>query len=350
MEIFDDLSRKNRTWMPAIKLTEDLLLSLQQQPYSGDAVISALTAVILRNGSIDDASAVCDHLIANPASFDHYELLEIIKRWGNAEHAERIFKVVIENKRLKEPVDPAVLEIFGALKYFPAKEVLVHYSFDEDDHYLHKHAVLGLVGLDCSDLQGKISEAIDGVYGKNLFPEFIPALVGKLSTKGEKLRKLYESGKHYASSDCNAGILLGFSLSGEEGKEYFLKALFDPAWEVPSTATGSRSFAFRGLMEQGISFIDVYEEVQKEGTGGNGEYALIVFLSLLEESIFSYWGAMRPLNFTQTYEVLYGETDNLLQVLAEGKGMEDEILRLEKLLRLRVYEEISFSAGTGGHF
>lgn len=335
--------------MPATKLTEDLLFCLQQRSSAGDAVISAFTAAILRNGSIDDASAVCDQLIADPASFDHYELLEIIKWWGNPEHAERIFKAVIEKKRLKESVDPAVLEVFGALKYFPAKEVLVHYAFNEHDHYLHKYAVIGLLGLDCSDLQERISEAIDGVYGKNLFPEFIPALVGKLHSKGEKLRRLYETGKYHASSDCNAGVLLGFSLSGEEGKEYFLKALFDPAWEACSTATGSRSFALRGLWEQGINFIDLYKEVEREGANGNGEYALILFLSLLEESIFNYCSAISPLNFTRTYQVLFGEAENRLQVLAEGKGMEGEILRMEELLRLKVHEEISFSARTGGY-
>lgn len=327
--------------MSALKLTRNLLQFLQKEPVPGEAVRSASIGAILRSGSVDDASVICNHFVAAAGAFEYYELLEVLRRWGNVEHGKRIFEAVMEDDRLKEAIDPVVLEIVGVLGYLPAREVLVEYAYDQKDYYLHKHAALGLLGLDCTGLEEKISKEIEGIYGKNLFPEFTPVLVSKLHNRGDKLRKLYETGKFHASTDCNAGILLGFSLSGKEGKDYFLKALFDPAWEALSTATGSRTYAFRGVLKQNLSFVDLFAEMEKEGRNGNAPYALIVFLSLLEESVFNLWNYRLPESFTRTYEGLFGGKDDRLLNLAGEHHLEDEVLRIEELLRLKVHEEIS---------
>jgi hypothetical protein len=62
---------------------------------------------------------------------------------------------------------------------------------------------------------------------QNIFPEFLPALICKLPEKEIELEQLYQWGEKFASTDCNAGIILGFSLCGDEGKIYFKKALLE---------------------------------------------------------------------------------------------------------------------------
>src|SRR5690606_33777656 len=129
---------------------------------------------------------------------DHMHLISLFKKFGDVNFAEKIFNAVIVKNKLREDADPSILNLIGQLKYNPIKEILFQYSFSKDysDYTLQTYSILGLLNFDCSEYVDEIKIKINSCLNKNLFPEFIPALVCKLPEKAKVLDQLYELGNN----------------------------------------------------------------------------------------------------------------------------------------------------------
>lgn len=269
-----------------LNTTHELIAHLQlESSKRAMPVIRAMVGAILKCGSKADADALLVQYLKNPFDFDHSYLLPVFKKWGDRAVAEQLFSIVIGDNGFNENADPELLEVLGALQYAPVKPILADGIFTEKtgDYYMLKYAALGLLHFDCSDLRKEIKKEIEDCYGKNLFPEFVPALVCKLTDRTPVLEQLYELGSTTASTDCNAGIILGFSLCREEGRRWFMKVLFDTAWETGSSATGTVHYVYEGLKNLGISLKTVYEHMISAPDSVNE--SLDVFFALLRKRI-----------------------------------------------------------------
>ncbi len=324
--------------------TAELLTELQLEPSRRNtAVIFAMVNAIVKYGSHSDAEALLRQYLTNTQEFTHSYLLPIFKKWGDQSFAEALFEVAVEGDRLKEDADPELLEVLGHLKYAPVMPILTDCLFKEKttDYYISAYAALGLLHFDCSGLQKEIKESIEDCYGKNLFPEFVPALVCKLNDRQQVLENLYELGNTTASTDCNAGIILGFSLCAEEGRPYFMKILFDPAWETGSSATATVQYVYKGLKNLEISFKTVYEYMISASDSVNE--SLDVFFALLRKRINDA-DLHHPESFADLYTLLFtittGSQNSALTDLAEHAGKGGEADELENLLLLKVNEEV----------
>lgn len=322
-----------------IALIEILKLPAKERDSS---IIRSLVRATLSCGGKSDSDQILLQFISNSQDFDHAFLLPILKKFGDQNDAEQLFNHCITDERLRENEHPEVLEVLAVLKFKQVKPILINYAFEiiETNYFLSESAILGLLNFKCNDIEIQIERAIKQCYEKNLFSEFIPALVCKLKNKGSALEKLYELGTAYASSNCNAGILLGFSLSGPEGKAYFKKALFNPNWELDD-ATGATYFACLGMHNLNITFKELYHEVRNLEEGK--DYALRVLLTLLERRIKG-----DDIGFKETLRDLYrelfrwkneSESDNLIDI-SKQRDNRERASRLERLIEMKIDEEV----------
>lgn len=247
--------------------------------------------------------------------------------------------------KLNENADPILLNLLGNLKYEPVKEILFNYAFSniESDYHLQTQSILGLLNFECAEYLDIIKTNIENCLNKNLFPEFVPALVCKLSDRTEILEQLYITGDSIASTDCNAGIILGFSLCGDDGKKHFKKALFNPNWETYSSSTGTVGYTYDGLNNLKISFSELYEEIKNLRDEKEISYSLDVFFSLLDIRIRDY-----EIQSNETFNDLYlnlfswetsNNSNNLIN-LARIVELENRAHEYKRKIELKMTEEI----------
>jgi len=142
-----------------------------------------------------------------------------------------------------------------------------------------------------------IADKIKSMYNQWSFPEFLPALVGKVSDNSEMLARLFETGNDYCSSSTNAGILLGFSLCGKEGEDYFLKAIFSEYWEATDFATGNVHQVYQGLKNLNFSLIKLFTLIIEREQTATALKLLFAMLQLRTEDSTD--------AVTDSYESLY---------------------------------------------
>jgi len=307
-------------------------------------VISALANVIATKGGPEDGEIVGEYLLEHQGNYSLSALYAVVLNLGNKGLAERFYKKAISEGNLKEGYDLEVLEVLGKFKLEEAKPMLVEYALGDSSYYTNVHAVRGLLHHDCEDIQERIRTSIESVYGKGLFNEEKPSLVCKLKDRADVLERLYETGSEYCSSDCNGGIFLGFSLCGNEGLPYFKKAMFNPSWEAHYPP---RHYVVEGMRNLGITFLEVFKEVQVFDDPEKQEYGLKVLLSLLEVRIES---EMTEVDSRENYkDLMYsfftlrdGNYSGDLAEFAKKFGKRDEVYQLENLLRFRLREEAFF--------
>ena len=327
-----------------LKTTIELIKYLKLDESEKEAtIVGSLVYSILKCGDKSDADAILNQYLTNPYDFYHSFLLPVFKKFGDDSFAEQIFNVFISQNKLNENADSNILEVLGHLKYGPIKPILADYVFENTDlDYVTADAALGLMNFDCAEYQNDIETAIDKCYGKNLFPEFVPALVCKLKNRNSILEKLYELGNEYASTDCNGGIILGFSLCGEEGKHYFRKALFNQNWETDSTSTGTVHFTYDGLKNLGITFKELYHEIKLVSDTEKIKYCLYVFFALLQTKIDDI-EINKNERFADIHTALFKwKTDKKIENifdLAERVGLTHEAYEIQKLVEMKMNEE-----------
>ncbi|MFD2719551.1 hypothetical protein ACFST9_12555 [Hymenobacter monticola] len=308
-------------------------------------VRQALVYAVWRSGSAEDAHALLAEYFRQPAEARPDCLLPVFERHGDDAMARALFAASCSNGDLLPDAPAETLGVLARLGHPDIKPLLVRYAFEPSGYDLAKHAALGLLHVDCWDLEQPIRAAIEATYGKNLFPEFLPALVCKLPDRTQMLARLYASGTEYCSTDCNAGILLGFSLCGTEGAPYFQQALLSPAWEAHSSGSGTRWYAYQGMQNLGLTFRQLYADIRGLADPTKRGFPVRVLLALLALKVGPHSWAEHPAEpFVELYPALFGwETDdsrNNLLDLAAVAGLEDEADQLEKLMVLRLNEEV----------
>lgn len=335
-----------------ILATQKLIEYYKTAKYRDLTIVWAYVHTIIRYGNVSDADVLLDVFLDDPTDHCHENLLDVVAALGGVKHAELIYKDCFESNLLKPNICDDVLHALGYLNYEPAKDALLYYALangDKINHSTNKSAVLGLLHLDCSDSEDKIKQAIESTYGKGLFHEFIPALACKLSDQEEILEQLYRFGSTVVSTDCNGGIVLGFSLCGDSGRKYFNKILWNDHWELYAVGTGSHYWAYVGMQNLGISFQELYAEIKAMQTE-NLEYKIRVVHDLLRTKIN--FRGLYPLRFIKPreesfqsiYENLFAwETPNLannIREVVQDSDLSEDIFQLENILINRIEEEI----------
>jgi hypothetical protein len=329
-----------------LNTTKNLIAYLKQpRDQRSGLVVSAWVNAIITCGTTDDADALLPLFLNNPSDFDHSYLLTVIKYLGTSTHAKELYHRCINQHRLAEGMPEEILEVLGRLQFLPARPMLIQYALGTDGGTSYSHsqyAVLGLLHMDCSGYESQIAEAIRKCYGQNLFPEFVPALVCKLPDRNDYLAPLYELGNEQASTDCNAGIILGISLCGEPGKKYFKQILFNPNWETFSGGTGTAHATYQALKNLGITFQEMYTDIKAGKTCEQPGDALKVLFALIGERLTDYKGGHTE-SFIDLYHLFFKwkngyESDNLVD-LAGKFNLADSAYELEQALIMKITEE-----------
>lgn len=326
-----------------LKSTTELINHLSQKSTSY-SIIDSHVHCIRKLGSKADADILLDYYLSHPFNYRSSDLLPLFKKFGDNEYAERLFKLAIDHSKWVEDAGTEILTLLGHLKYEPAKDLLKKYAFGKTgDYYSNRGAVLGLLNFDCAEFEGLIETEIAKCYNKSLFPEYIPALVCKIGNREKYLKELFILGNEYASVDCNAGIVLGFSLCGDLGRDYFMNALKNPHWEVYSGSTGTVWATYEGLKNLGISFKELYWDIKNEDDQDSLQHLLWVLLGVLERRLRDYDDDALE-SFADIYELLYAwedkNTSNNLVDLADKVDEREEAYKLERILELKVTEEL----------
>lgn len=338
------------------ELIEHLKLDKQLRDYR---VVESLVYAVLKCGDKSDADVLLLHYLQDP--FEYSQLVPVLKKFGDYQYAEQIFDVCIQKNILNENTNPnpgileeydfpKILEVLGHLKFTPIKQLLADYAFGigieelgYNSYEVTRSTALGLLNFDCEEYQDSIETEIEKCFGQYFFLEFVPALVCKLKNKSQVLEKLYDLGKNYASSDCNAGIILGFSLCGEEGRKYFKEVLFDNAWGAYDGGTGTLSSTYNGMKNLGITIRELYHEINQLSDISQLNDFLFGFFRLLQFKIWDYESNDNE-SFTDIYTQLYSwetlTTSNTIVDLARKVDQESEAYRIEQLIEMKMNEEI----------
>ncbi|MDW7690367.1 hypothetical protein R9C00_23595 [Flammeovirgaceae bacterium SG7u.111] len=322
-----------------LKITRSLIKHLNTKEGNLQATsLPLLINTILRYGNKVDGNAIIESCLVNPYSHDMGLFAPIIEKWGDLSTAKQLAKCYIKNGELIDTDFTEVLELLGNLKYEPIKPLLIKHAFSEEsDHYTSKNAVLGLLNFDCSDIQDILLEQIENTYGKNLFHEYIPALVCKISNRRAILEKLFELGDTTCSTDCNAGIILGFSLC-PEGVTYFKKAIFNPDWEACSSATGTIHATYQGIKNLNISFSELFADIQKlEGKSQKeGLENLFDLLKIKIDDLFPHAESFMELH--KDFFSFDGKSS--LYSISDKTGLINTFYETQKLIELKASEEL----------
>lgn len=255
--------------------------------------------LILKYGDLEDANMLADVFISDPTKYESRYLLEPIKVLGDLKTAEKIFNISFEGNKIRDAISENVLSCLGYLGYEPIKEILLKYLMS-DDYYLNSEACIGLLHFDCKDYKDLIVEKIEKCFEKSLFKEFVPSLAVKVHGRNY-IQRLYELGKHKASVDCNAGIILAIALFKE--RELFKNILWDETWEVIDLGTGTGYWSFVGMQYLNITFkelfIDIKKMINEEVHKRKVIYCLSVLRTLLDRRLNF---LTMPFKFSETKE------------------------------------------------
>lgn len=324
------------------QLVQYLLDPNRKKDYS---IISCYTYSIIACGSLKDAQKLTTYYISHSPNYYYSYLVEVINILGDKTCAQKVFDFAFKNGCLKKDVNEEVLELVGKFQIEGSKEILIHYAFDEQDHYVSRSAIMGLLYFDCSDIEEKIIEEIENTYGKGLFKEYIPVLVCKLPNPKSFLEKLYELGENFASTDCNGGIVLAFALCGKIGYPYFKRLLFNPQWETSGGGTGTDWATYQGIKKLDIYFGDLYNEIKEMPFNSDEQqYSLHVLLSLLSHRITDQQSHSSE-SLLEIYEKLYGWDDpnhsnNITDLVRKDDYLRDKTYDLERKIESKIKEEL----------
>ncbi|WP_299456145.1 hypothetical protein [uncultured Microscilla sp.] len=299
-----------------ITQTRRLITYLKISGHPQNSIISSYVKAIDQLGSQEDLQVLLDLFLKQPDNYKYTDLLYAIKRRGNKAMANALVKHCFDDQLLlKKGITEEVLDCITWLEHPQAEAILWrHFHHKKTDYSIHQAACIGLLHFDLSAHQGVILKAIEACIGKNLFDEFVPALVCKVTDvakRDELVERLYESGSTVTSTDCNGGIVLGLALSSGRGEELFKKLFWDEYWEVQGGGTGTNTFAYTGLQYLQITIQDLCRQIQADIDSGQDDQQTIHQLRVLR--------AMLSCRMRRPYSLLKFSpvfTDSLLNVYA----------------------------------
>jgi hypothetical protein len=328
------------------------LIEILQSPNAQDySIIGAYIRAIRQRGSTKDAQELFNFFLKNPRDYYSGDLLAIFAQFGNQNTAKTLMEVCFVNETLQAGIHEDVLHVLGGLHFMPALAILRKYAFEINDYYLNRAAILGLLHLDCQKFENQIIAEIEKTYNQNLFNEFVPSLVCKVQKPTIILKKLYQLGNTVCSTDCNAGIILGFALSRGAGEAYFRQILFDPQWETYSSATGTVYWTYVGMLSLGIGFGHLYQQIKKNANKIDLAYQLEVLYHLLATKIkaqgvfpFKFIDLGQTESYISIYRQLFqwespNQRNNSID-LAKTVNLAEKYYELEQLITHKIGEEL----------
>ena len=186
----------------------------------------ALLDVIAVLGTAEDAEALLPVFLAAPD--EQYDLVDTLVRLGELPMAERLHAAFVADNALKRGAPHDLLWAFGWAGMDRTRDMLFRYAVGPEWHE-STSAVLGLLHLPLDGLEDDIRRAAE-CFGKSLFQEYLPALVGRIGDV-ELMHRLIADAREHASTDCFAGILLGAALLGPPGRAVFEDMVWDLSLE-----------------------------------------------------------------------------------------------------------------------
>ncbi|AWM41643.1 hypothetical protein GobsT_72820 [Gemmata obscuriglobus] len=272
-----------------LKVTRELIDSLRAFSPGAHApcvLTSARVAIVARHGSPEDADALLEVFLEDPADYQRAGVLDAVMRRGTRDTARKLASACLAGGRLRAKVRGDVLHAIGFLGCMEVRDVLWQYAAGETDtgYYQQKCAALGLLSLPCDGLEREIESAVRACAGKNLFPEFLPILAHKVGNP-ELLPLLFDMGQTTASTDCNGGLVYGIALFGETGRPYFDRLLFDSHWETHGPGTGTGGWTYHGFRHLGGSVAEVARQLRACHSAmsyESWEYRVRVWLELVQ--------------------------------------------------------------------
>ncbi|EAY31262.1 hypothetical protein [Microscilla marina] len=298
-----------------ITQTQHLITYLKTSVHPQNSIISSYAKAIEQLGDQEDLQALLELFLQQADNYKYQALLSPIKRRGNKAMADALVEHCFDHFLLKEGITEKVLDCITWLKHPQAEEILWrHFHHEKANYSMHQAACIGLLHFDLSAHQGVILKAIEACVGKNIFDEFVPALVCKITDiakRNELAERLYESGCTITSTDCNGGIVLGLALSPGRGEELFKKLFWDEYWEVQGGGTGTDTFAYTGLQYLQITIQDLCKQIQADIDNGQDDQQTIHQLRVLR--------SMLSCRIRRSYSLLKFSpvfTDSLLNVYA----------------------------------
>ncbi|HEY9600618.1 MAG TPA: hypothetical protein V6C85_03350 [Allocoleopsis sp.] len=243
--------------LPATKCLLDLYKRDRNQELKRE-LKNAYTQAIGHYGSQEDMEALLPAFLEAAEQRD--ELIEPLMIHGNVSTAQVLVENCFQGEQLRDGFPEDILHCLGYLGYTPVQQILWEYA-KSGDYYLSRAACMGLLNLPCVGLEREIEEQIKKCYGKNLFPEFIPALAIKTNNEA-LLEEIFQLGQTTASTDCNGGIILGVALYGKKGFDLFKEIIWNTHWEAYARDTGSGFFLYIGTQYLKIRCIELYLEMK----------------------------------------------------------------------------------------
>ena len=143
--------------------------------------------------------------------------------------AERLHAAFVADGVLKPGAPHDLLWAFGWAGMDRTRDMLFRYAVGPEWHE-STSAVLGLLHLPLDGLEDDIRRAAAECFGKSLFQEYLPALVGRIGDV-DLMHRLIADARQHASTDCFAGILLGAALLGPPGRAVFEDMVWDLSLE-----------------------------------------------------------------------------------------------------------------------
>lgn len=330
------------------------LLSRERSSYQ---VQAGYAETLLHSGSRADAAALCSLLIDSDLSYRLDVVLGPIMAHGDPSLARRLLDAARRvDWQARDDLAVSVLHALGYLGCQDAVELLVEQAV-VGNHYQCLHACLGLLHLDLSAHADTLLGALERCAGKNLFPEFLPALAAKLDPDPARLQWLLAQGQS-ASTDCNGGLLLGIALFGAQARGVFLDVLDDPLWEAQGGGTGTDRWAFVGTRLLEIELGELYQRVHARWLAGDHgaqqRHRVQVLLALVQLRLRSRWTGLRQIQWPgeslpELAELLFGwrtpnQADNLSSIVsAVLPERSSSVHELERLLPSRIVVELMSS-------
>lgn len=254
-----------------LKATQELIDARAGGVAGGWLRARELVRIAGRFGGRDDADALTTLFLRDPAGNDH--VLPVIERRGDAQMARRLHDATTDDAGLLPGMPAELLRTFGYLGLAETRAMLWGYARhdsawrSDNAHGTSTAAAYGLLHLPCEGIADEIAAEIRNCVGRNVFPEFLPALASR-SGRPELLDTIWQIAES-ASTDCNGGLLLGMALFGERGIARFHEAMWSRDWEASSGSTGSVRALFAGTCVLGIRMNEITAEWKRRIAAGD---------------------------------------------------------------------------------
>ncbi|MCE5168741.1 hypothetical protein LQV63_05370 [Paenibacillus profundus] len=242
-----------------IQITQKLIHLNRHNNRLDAGIVSAYADIIAKYGSIDDAIALAQWFLESPADFNGSLLYPIMKH-GNEKLAKELHNNCFYHNELREGIPDDILHVLGYLGFTDCTEQLISYM-EADDWGLSMSACMGLLHLPCDPYKDLIKSKLEKWVGQSLFHEFLPALSFKCAAP-EIVPRLADWGEHAASTDCNAGIILGIALFGTGQKDVLKHILWSPNWEAHGTGTGTCIWSYVSMQHVGLTFKELIGDIK----------------------------------------------------------------------------------------